>query len=138
MGKEDRKLRGSHSYTLDSVIDNRFTLHYVKDSPADTAVLSAHETGLNPTEIMTDTEEASDLAFGLFRLLGYPFSPRQADAGASVLVRSLLKSERPSGLAQAIIEVARINKTLYLLNFIDDEDYRQRILAQLNRGRKPS
>lgn len=35
-------LRGSHSYILDSVSDNRFTLHYVKDSPADTAVLSAH------------------------------------------------------------------------------------------------
>ncbi|MGT4141571.1 Tn3 family transposase, partial [Klebsiella pneumoniae] len=33
----------------------------------------------------------------------------------SVLVRSLLKSERPSGLTQAIIEVGRINKTLYLL-----------------------
>ncbi|MDZ6857046.1 Tn3 family transposase, partial [Escherichia coli] len=39
---------------------------------------------------------------------------------ASVLVRSLLKSERPSGLTQAIIEVGRINKTLYLLNYIDD------------------
>ncbi len=37
---------------------------------------------------------------------------------ASVLVRSLLKSERPSGLTQAIIEVGRINKTLYLLNYI--------------------
>nr|WP_250998031.1 Tn3 family transposase [Escherichia coli] len=36
----------------------------------------------------------------------------------SVLVRSLLKSERPSGLTQAIIEVGRINKTLYLLNYI--------------------
>ncbi|RQM36496.1 putative adhesin [Erwinia psidii] len=35
-------LRGSHSCTLDTVTDNRFTLHYVKDSPADTAVLSAH------------------------------------------------------------------------------------------------
>ncbi len=32
-------------------------------------------------------------------------------------VRSLLKSERPSGLTQAIIEVGRINKTLYLLNY---------------------
>ncbi len=52
---------------------------------------------------------------------------------ASVLVRSLLKSERPSGLTQAIIEVGRINKTLYLLNYIDDEDYRRRILTQLNR-----
>jgi TnpA family transposase len=53
---------------------------------------------------------------------------------ASELIRSLLKSERPSGLAQAIIEIGRINKTLYLLNYIDDEDYRRRILTQLNRG----
>lgn len=35
----------------------------------------------------------------------------------SELIRSLLKSERPSGLAQSIIEVGRINKTLYLLNY---------------------
>lgn len=53
---------------------------------------------------------------------------------ASELIRSLLKSERPSSLAQAIIEVGRINKTLHLLNYIDDEDYRRRILNQLNRG----
>lgn len=53
---------------------------------------------------------------------------------ASELVRSLLRSERPSGLAQAIIEVGRINKTIYLLNYIDDEEYRCRILTQLNRG----
>ena len=50
------------------------------------------------------------------------------------LVRcSLLKSDRPSSLAQAIIEAGRINKTLYLLNYVDDEDYRRRILTQLNR-----
>ncbi|WP_261628347.1 Tn3 family transposase, partial [Escherichia coli] len=50
------------------------------------------------------------------------------------LIRSLLKSSRPSGLAQAIMEAGRVNKTLYLLNYIDDEDYRRRILTQLNRG----
>ena len=53
---------------------------------------------------------------------------------ASELVRSLLQSERPSSLAQAIIDLGRINKTIYLLNYIDDEDYRRRILTQLNRG----
>jgi len=53
---------------------------------------------------------------------------------ASELVRSLLRSERPSSLAQAIIDLGRINKTMYLLNYIDDEDYRRRILTQLNRG----
>lgn len=51
---------------------------------------------------------------------------------ASELIRSLIKSDRSSSLAQAIIEAGRINKTLYLLNYIDDEDYRRRILTQLN------
>ncbi len=54
---------------------------------------------------------------------------------ASELVRSLLKSSRPSGLAQDIMDVGRVNKTLDLLNYIDDEDYRRRILTQLNRGK---
>jgi len=53
---------------------------------------------------------------------------------ASELIRSLLKSDRPSSLAQVIVEAGRINKTLYLLNYVDDEDYRRRILTQLNRG----
>lgn len=145
--------------------------------------LLEQQTGLNPTEIMTDTAGVSDLVFGLFWLLGYQFSPRLADAGeavfwrvdksadygalndiargqikihrieqhwddmmriagslklgtvhASELIRTLLKSDRPSGLAQAIMEAGRINKTLYLLNYIDDEAYRRRILTQLNRG----
>jgi TnpA family transposase len=145
--------------------------------------LLEQQTGLNPTEIMTDTASASDIVFGLFWLLGFQFSPRLADAGESVfwrvandsdygaltelargyvnthrieqhwddmmriagslklgtvqaseLIRTLLKSERPSNLAQAIIEAGRINKTLYLFNYIDDEDYRRRILTQLNRG----
>ncbi|MDT7232728.1 Tn3 family transposase [Citrobacter freundii] len=59
---------------------------------------------------------------------------QQCPVHASELVGSLLKSSRPSGLAQAIMEVGRVNKTLYLLNYIDDEEYRRRILTQLNRG----
>lgn len=53
---------------------------------------------------------------------------------ASELIRSLLRSTRPSGLTQAIIELGRINKTCYLLNYISDEEYRRRILTQLNKG----
>ena len=40
---------------------------------------------------------------------------------ASVLIRSLLSSDRPSGLTQAVIEAGKINRSLYLLNYIDDE-----------------
>lgn len=49
--------------------------------------LLEQQTGLNPTEIMTDTTGTSDIVFGLFWLLGYQFSPRLADAGESVFWR---------------------------------------------------
>ena len=67
----------------------------------------------------------------LMRIAG---SLKMGTVQASELIRTVLKSDRPSSLAQAIIEAGRINKTLYLLNYIDDEDYRRRILTQLNRG----
>lgn len=55
--------------------------------------LLEQQTGLNPTEIMTDTAGASDMIFGLFWLLGYQFSPRLADAGEAVFWR-VNKKER--------------------------------------------
>ena len=42
---------------------------------------------LQPTRIMTDTGAYSDVVFGLFRLLGYRFSPRLADIGGARLWR---------------------------------------------------
>jgi TnpA family transposase len=53
---------------------------------------------------------------------------------ASNLIRSLFRKNRPSGLAKALMNLGRIIKTLYLLNYIDDEDYRRHILTQLNKG----
>ncbi|MHB8508665.1 MAG: Tn3 family transposase [Candidatus Dormibacteria bacterium] len=38
-----------------------------------------NHSSLDPREIMTDSGSASDLVFGLFKLLGYTFSPRLAD-----------------------------------------------------------
>jgi hypothetical protein len=35
--------------------------------------------------------------------------------------------------AHVIVDLGRINKTIYLLNYIDEEDCRRRILTQLNR-----
>lgn len=49
--------------------------------------LLEQQTGLRPTEIMTDTTGTSDMVFGLFWLLGYQFSPRLADAGEAVFWR---------------------------------------------------
>jgi TnpA family transposase len=145
--------------------------------------LLEQESGLTPTEIMTDTGSYSDLMFGLFWSLGYQFSPRIADIGetrfwridmeanygllnglarhrvninliannwddilrvagslkvgtvhASTLVRALQRDGQPTTLARAISELGRIAKTLFLLNYIDDEHFRRRILIQLNRG----
>lgn len=53
---------------------------------------------------------------------------------ASELMRSLLKGSRPSTLTRALGELGRIAKTLYLLSYVDDENYRRRILLQLNRS----
>ncbi len=52
---------------------------------------------------------------------------------ASELIRSLLRSDKPSTLTRAIVDLGRITKTLYLLAYIDDEAYRRRVLTQLNR-----
>jgi len=54
--------------------------------------------------------------------------------GASELIGTLLRSNRPSTLTRAIGELGRVAKTLYLLSYLDDETYRRRILTQLNRG----
>lgn len=50
------------------------------------------------------------------------------------IMRALHRGKKPSTLAKAIAELGRISKTLYLLNYVDDEDYCRRILTQLNRG----
>ena len=67
----------------------------------------------------------------LLRVAG---SLKMGAVGARELVRGLQGGGRPSTLGRAIGELGRIAKTLYLLNYLDDESYRRRILTQLNRG----
>ena len=67
----------------------------------------------------------------LLRVAG---SLKMGAVGASELVRGLQGGGRPSTLGRAIGELGRVAKTLYLLNYLDDEAYRRRILTQLNRG----
>ena len=50
--------------------------------------------------------------------------------GASELIKSLFKNNRPSSLAKAIINIGRVRKTIYILRFIDDNEYRRHILGQ--------
>ena len=61
-------------------------------------------------------------------------SLKMGKVSASELIRSLLRSKRPTTLARAIAEVGRISKTFFQLDYIDNEAYRRRILTQLNRG----
>ena len=67
----------------------------------------------------------------LLRVAG---SLQQGKVSASELMRSILRSKRPSTLARALTALGRIPRTLYMLSYIDDENYRRRILTQLNRG----
>jgi TnpA family transposase len=53
---------------------------------------------------------------------------------ATEIMRALQRGKKPSTIAKAIGELGKITKTLYLLNYVDDEAYRRRILTQLNRG----
>jgi TnpA family transposase len=79
--------RGVTWYNL---VSDQFTgLHAItvpgtlRDSLILLAVVLEQQTDLQPTQIMTDTGAYSDVVFGLFRLLGYRFSPRLADIGGT-------------------------------------------------------
>lgn len=154
----------------------------LRDSLSLLAVVLEQQTVLQPTTIMTDTGAYSDVVFGLFRLLGYRFSPRLADiagkrfwrinpdadygelnaiatskiklekitpywedmlrlAGSLKLgkisalsvMKTLQVGSKPTRLALAIAEYGRIDKTIHLLTYLDDEDKRHIIQKQLNR-----
>jgi TnpA family transposase len=53
---------------------------------------------------------------------------------AGGIMRMLQVADRPTKWAQAVAELGRIDKTLHMLTFIDDETKRRRVLTQLNRG----
>jgi TnpA family transposase len=57
------------------------------DAPYALDALLDPQTSVRPREIMTDTAGYTDVMFALYRLLGYQYSPRLADAGAATLWR---------------------------------------------------
>ncbi|MHA0036670.1 Tn3 family transposase [Deinococcus sp. PESE-13] len=67
----------------------------------------------------------------LLRLAG---SLKLGKVQATAVMRTLQRGGSLSGLGRAVAELGRIEKTLYLLNYVQDEAYRRRILVQLNRG----
>lgn len=52
---------------------------------------------------------------------------------ASELIKSLHRAGRTSTLGRAIGELGRLEKTLFLLSWVDDISYRRRVLTQLTR-----
>ncbi|WP_276321266.1 Tn3 family transposase [Deinococcus fonticola] len=67
-------------------------------------------------------------------LLRVAASLKQGTVPAPEIMRVLGKNGSLSGLGKAVAELGRIAKTLYLLNYVQDEDYRRKIQRQLNRG----
>lgn len=53
---------------------------------------------------------------------------------ATELMQALQRGNRYTTLARGIGEVGKVAKALFLLNYMDDPQYRRRILTQLNRG----
>src|SRR5476651_112114 len=49
-------------------------------------------------------------------------------------MRTLQVGEHATRLAQAIAEIGRIDKTVHVLRYLDDESMRRGTLVQLNRG----
>ncbi len=96
--------RGVTYYNL---VSDQFTgLHAItvpgtlRDSLVLLSVVLEQETELQPTQIMTDTGAYSDVVFGLFRLLGYRFSPKLADIGGTRFWR--IDSQADYGLLNRI------------------------------------
>ncbi len=73
------------NYTSDqfSGFKNIVVTGTLRDSLVILEGLLNQETGLDPKELMTDTASYTDTVFGIFHILGYQFSPRLADVGAS-------------------------------------------------------
>jgi hypothetical protein len=102
------------------------------DTEAFPSVDSVSRVGIDPLV----RKDSPALTRGRLTMLRVAGSLKMGTIKASELMRSLLRSQKPSTLAKAIAALGRIPKTLYLLSYIDDENYRRHILTQINRGEK--
>ena len=53
---------------------------------------------------------------------------------ASLLIGKLQSYPRKNRLSRALQEYGRLIKTIFILRYLESEDYRRRILTQLNKG----
>jgi TnpA family transposase len=103
----------------------------LRDSLVLLAVVLEQQTELKPTQIMTDTGAYSDVVFGLFRLLGYRFSPRLADIGGTRFWR--VDSKADYGKLNAISQ-----HRLSLQRITPHWDDMLRLAGSLQLGRVPA
>ncbi len=94
------------------------------DKAADYGALDDIAVGKINTKLIIDNWE------DLIRLAG---SLKLGHIKAQGVMRILQVKDRPTTLAKALIQLGRLVKTLHVLNYIDDADFRRRILVQLNR-----
>jgi TnpA family transposase len=67
-------------------------------------------------------------------ILRFLVSIKTKKVSASVLLKRLNSYSKNHPLYQALKELGRIHKTIFLLKYFDDSEYRQRIEKQLNKG----
>lgn len=89
-GANPKYFGAGRGVTYYNLVSDQFTgLHAItvpgtlRDSLVLLSVVLEQETEFQPSRIMTDTGAYSDVVFGLFRLLGFRFSPRLADIGGA-------------------------------------------------------
>jgi TnpA family transposase len=103
----------------------------LRDSLVLLQVLLEQQTELHPTQIMTDTGAYSDVIFGLFRLLGYRFSPRLADVAGTRFWR--IDPDADYGELNTLAR-QRVNPNLVIQNWDD----MLRLVGSLIMGRVPA
>jgi TnpA family transposase len=94
------------------------------DKTADYGPFNGIAEGMINTKLITDNWE------DLIRLAG---SLKLGHLKAAGVMRILQVRDKPTTLAKALLNLGRLIKSLHVLNYIDDKDFRRRILVQLNR-----
>jgi TnpA family transposase len=77
---------------------------------------------VNIQKIYENWDDSLRLAGSLIMGFVHPFN----------FIRTLQKSKKTTELQKAIINIGRINKTIYMLNIMDNPVFRRKVLAQLN------
>ena len=107
-----RDLKQKRLYVPDDVKHYPALKHFLGDKPIDTKV------------ILAQWPECLRLATSI----------KQGTVTASLMLRKLASYPRQNGLARALREPGRIERTLFLIDWLIDPPLRQRVTAGLNKG----